>query len=94
MDLITTIILGLTSCFIGFAIGRFGDKWGGQLKCPHHWIYGLILIGVGLFYFTNYLKIATISFGTGHFISDFEDFLNLKIWGADEPHKWKFWSIK
>lgn len=80
--------------FIGFAIGRLGDKWGGNLNTPHHWIYGIILIIIGILYIDHNEGIMSISFGIGHFISDLDDFLHMRIWGVDVPHKWKFWSIK
>ena len=94
MNLLILAALGLTSAFIGFAIGRFGDKWGGHLNGLHHWIYGLALIILGAIYRNNYLGIISLFFGAGHFVSDLDDFLHRRIWGVDVPHKWKFWSIK
>lgn len=89
------IIIGsLISAFIGFAIGRLGDKWAGHLNTPHHWIFGLVLIIVGIIFIDNWIGILFLSFGIGHFISDLNDFLHMRIWGVDEPHEWKFWSIK
>lgn len=94
MDSLIIIALGLISTFIGFAIGRIGDKYGGHLNAPHHWIYGLILFILGIFYIHTWMGIISLSFGIGHFISDLDDFLHMKIWGVDKPHEWKFWSIK
>lgn len=80
--------------FIGFAVGRYGDKWGGHLNTPHHWIYGLLLIIVGIIFIHNNAGIVALSFGIGHFLSDLNDFINMRFYGPDEPHDWKFWSIK
>jgi hypothetical protein len=92
MDYLDLIII-ILSLFLGFAIGRFGDKYGGHLRAPHHWIYGLILIIAGIFIHKP-IGYFLISFGIGHFISDLDDFLNLRFFGVDVPHKWEFWSIK
>ena len=94
MDILFVVAIGLIGAFVGFAIGRFGDKYGGHLNAPHHWIYGLVLIVVGIIYVNNWVGILSLFFGVGHFVSDFDDFLHMRIWGVDEPHEWKFWSIK
>ena len=94
MDSLIIIAGSIISAFIGFAIGRIGDKYGGHLNAPHHWIYGLVLIIVGIVYVNHWIGILSLFFGIGHFISDLDDFLNMRIWGIDEPHEWKFWSIK
>ena len=94
MDSLIIIAGSIISTFIGFAIGRIGDKYGGHLNAPHHWIYGLVLIIVGIVYVNHWIGILSLFFGIGHFISDLDDFLNMRIWGIDEPHEWKFWSIK
>ena len=94
MNTLIIIAISIIGIFIGFAVGRLGDKWGGHLNAPHHWIYGLILIILGVIYLNSYLGIVLLSLGLGHFTSDFDDFLHMKIWGVDEPHKWKFWSIE
>jgi len=94
MDSLIIIVGSIISAFIGFAIGRIGDKYGGYLNAPHHWIYGLVLIIVGIVYVNHWIGILSLFFGIGHFISDLDDFLHMRIWGIDEPHKWKFWSIR
>ncbi|OGL86090.1 hypothetical protein A3I40_01850 [Candidatus Uhrbacteria bacterium RIFCSPLOWO2_02_FULL_48_12] len=87
----------LSSGFLGFAIGRVSDKYSGRINAPHHWIYGLIFIVIGIIYI-NYINhwtgMLSLLFGKGHFISDLDDFLHMRIWGVDEPHEWKFWSVK
>jgi hypothetical protein len=92
--MLQSIIIGALSAFVGFAIGRIGDKYGGQIKSPHHWIYGLLLVIAGIFFLENIFGIILIAFGVGHFISDLDDFLHLRFYGVDLPHKWKFWDIK
>lgn len=75
--------------FIGFTIGRVGDKYGGHLNLPHHWIYGLFLIMLGFIINNPHI----IFFGLGCFISDLKDFLHLRFWGKDNPKTWRFWDI-
>jgi len=94
MNSLIIITSSLISTFIGFAIGRLGDKYGGHLNAPHHWIYGLILIIIGIIFIDTQIGILSLFLGIGHFTSDLDDFLHLRIWGVDEPHEWKFWSIK
>ena len=93
MAILIIIIIIAVSAFIGFASGRLGDKYGGHLTGPHHWIYGLILAIVGIIYINHLSGIAALSLGFGHFISDLSDFLHFRLWGVDIPHKWKFWNI-
>lgn len=94
MNLAIIIALVPVSAFAGFAVGRLGDKYAGHLNAPHHWILGIILSILGIFYIDMYLGIFFLFFGAGHFISDLDDFLHFRIWGVDIPHEWRFWSIK
>lgn len=94
MNVFIYSIISIISFLLAFAIGRFGDKFGGHLNAPHHWIYGLLLMIAGTILQNRIIAIISISFGLGLFISDLDDFLHLRIWGVDKPHKWKFWSIK
>ena len=94
MPLASMAFISSFTLFVGFAIGRFGDKYGGSLNAPHHWIYGLLLVAAGLIFISSRLGAPSFFFGIGHFVSDLDDFLHLRIWGVDKPHKWKFWSIK
>ncbi|MBU0461759.1 MAG: hypothetical protein KJ574_04195 [Nanoarchaeota archaeon] len=91
--MILLIMAYVLIAFTGFAVGRFGDKYGGHMNVPHHWIYGFLCIVTGGAFSAYTLGTTAIAFGVGHFISDMNDFLNLKLYGADEPHEWKFWSI-
>src|SRR3989338_4912663 len=91
------IIYFLLAGFLGYVIGRWGDNylnfWIGNRSWyyyfPDHWIYGLILMIVGLFVFTTSLGWLVFSFGLGHFISDLKDFWNLKFYGSDGKDKSK-----
>ena len=90
MNFLFIIITG----FFGYAIGRVGHILGGHIEAgPDHWIYGLLLIILSLFFIKYEIGIPLLSFGTGVFISDFKDFLHLKFTGADEPGPKKFWGI-
>jgi hypothetical protein len=78
-NVIFSIILFLIFLFLGFSIGRYSDKYYGRLNTPHHWIWGLLLIALGI----------------GLFISDLNDFFIIPFYSFMElNHVWKFWSIK
>ena len=79
--------------FTGYAAGRVGHVCGGHTKSPHHWIYGLILITVGLAFYEHYFGPAVFFFGAGLFVSDFEDFLHLRILEPDKEGEKKFWGV-
>jgi hypothetical protein len=87
------IIIYLMITFLGYAIGRIGHIFGGQLKSPHHWIYGIILIIVGLFLKRFSIGFFILSFGLGLFVSDLKDFIALKFYGKDEVKVKRFWGI-
>jgi len=93
-SIIYIIIVIIASWFVGFATGRFGDKYWGMMDGPHHWIGGLVMMVIGAFNYFDIVGIAFAAFGLGHFISDLDDFINLRIWGVDVEHEWRFWSIK
>jgi hypothetical protein len=90
---IPDILFYISMAFIGYSIGRIGHVLGGHLKSPHHWIYGLALVIVGIFFYGKFLGVSIISFGIGLFISDLKDFLNMEIYGMDKVKKRKFWRI-
>lgn len=79
---------------VGFVVGRLGDRWGGNINAPHHWIYGIALVFIGVVYVGTLIGALLFYLGVGHFVSDLEDFLHMRVWGADKPHKWRFWSLK
>lgn len=89
MDILFYILIA----FIGYAIGRISHIYWGYLAVPHHWIYALVLIIIGLFFYNYFLGLIAFYFGLGYFVSDFKDFLQLKFFGADEPGQKRFWGI-
>jgi MFS family permease len=94
MTLSLFLIFIAVSAFAGFAIGRIGDRYGGHINGPHHWIYGLLIAAFGAIFFAGLLMWVAVAFGIGLFISDLEDFFKGKFYGVDEPHDWRFWSLK
>ena len=98
--IIITVADFLLAGFLGYLIGRWADNYlnfwiGDPHWLPDHWIYGLILMLAGLWIFSTNLGFYMFSFGTGHFISDLKDFLNLKFYGSDNKDKSqrRFWHI-
>ncbi len=89
------IIFFLSTGPVGYIIGRTGHVFGGHLKTPHHWIYGLGLVIFGVFavFSDSQLGIPSLFFGSGLFISDLKDFLALKVYGVDEDGPKYFWGI-
>ena len=97
---IINVINFLAAAFLGYVIGRWADNYLNiWLKdpawAPHHWIYGLIVMPIGFFYFTNSLGLLLFSFGLGLLISDLKDFLDLKLFEPDGKTKEtrRFWHI-
>ncbi|MEK7095803.1 MAG: hypothetical protein AAB896_00720 [Patescibacteria group bacterium] len=88
-----TIILLLAIAFIGYAIGRVSHILGGHLNAPHHWIYGVLAIIVGVIFYKHNFGRWLIAFGIGHTISDLKDMLELKFYGRDTVEVKKFWGI-
>jgi len=79
--------------FIGFSAGRLGHIFFGPLNSPHHWIFGLVSIALGLIFLNHFFGLVFLCLGIGCFISDLKDFLGFKIWGVDEVTEFKFWGI-
>lgn len=90
---ITQILFYILISFIAYSVGRVGHIYFGYMKAPHHWIYGGILMIVGLIFYKYLLGVIAFYFGVGYFISDFKDFLQLRCFGVDEEGKKKFWGI-
>jgi len=99
LPFLSLYLFELVVTFIGFALGRYGDKYLGNLEKlwiipnPHHWIWGALLIFLGGFGSTSFLGLTSICFGIGVFVSDLNDFLHLRFFGEEPPHQWKFWHI-
>lgn len=79
--------------FGAYAIGRISHILGGHLKTPHHWIYGVIAVIVGLIFHQDSLGIYVVMFGLGLVISDLKDMIQLKFYGIDDVEEKKFWGI-
>jgi|GEM_PF-955418 len=79
------------SAFIGYCIGRLGSMGFGYMNVPHHWIYGLILMSVRIFY-KKFWGTMIFFFGLGMVISDLTDLLQFNIWSPD-LHEQHFWGI-
>lgn len=80
--------------FSGFAIGRLGHIYGGHLRVPHHWIYGVVMTVGGGAVWRNTFGIFVVLFGIGLWISDFKDFQKLKVdLNPDPPENKRFWGI-
>ena len=96
--LVIQIFFYIISAIFGYLVGRWGhyylNVWLKNPKwAPHHWIYGLILMILGLIFYRESIGLTALSLGTGFFISDFKDFLQLKFIGPDEEGKKKFWGV-
>ncbi|RJO60093.1 hypothetical protein C4544_07055 [candidate division WS5 bacterium] len=90
-----SILIYLAVLFTGYVIGRLSHILGGQINGPHHWIFGIILIiiGVALLFYKKEWSLYLIFFGVGLTISDLRDMLELKFWGVDPPGPKRFWHI-
>jgi|AntAceMinimDraft_6_1070360.scaffolds.fasta_scaffold35080_2 hypothetical protein len=86
------------SGFLGYLSGRIGHYWLNPLCnnpawAPHHWIYGLLLIALGI-QVGGFVGLLVVAFGLGCFISDLTDFLNGEVIGPDDDTlPPKFWGI-
>jgi len=78
---------------VSYAIGRISHVLGGQLNTPHHWIYGVIAVLVGIIFYRQWWGIYLIALGIGFIVSDFKDMIELKFYGPDEPGIRIFWGI-
>jgi len=87
------VIILLALAFAGFAIGRIGHILGGHLNTPDHWIYGVLMMVLGAFFYTQDWGLCLIAFGVGHAVSDLNDMLHFKLYGPDEVEVKKFWGV-
>lgn len=86
-------LISILLLFAAFTLGRVGHIFGGQLKTPHHWIYGAICIIIGVIFYKKNWSVYIISFGLGLLISDFIDFTQLKTFQPDPAGIKVFWGI-
>ena len=87
------IVIYIIILFASYTIGRIGHILGGHLKAPHHWIYGVIALIVGIILYYQEAGIYLMLFGIGFIISDFKDMIELKFYGVDDAKVKKFWGI-
>lgn len=87
------VLLLLVIAFSGYAIGRISHILGGHLNAPHHWIYGVLAVIVGVIFIKEEWGKWFLAFGIGHTISDLKDMVGLKFYGRDDPGPKKFWGI-
>jgi predicted alpha/beta hydrolase len=87
------IIIYIAVFFISYSIGRISHILGGHLNTPHHWIYGVIALIVGIIFHREKWSIYLILFGIGFIISDFTDMIDLKFYGVDDVKIKKFWGV-
>jgi len=93
IKMILQILFYILLAFVGYAAGRIAHIFCGQLETPHHWIFGVFFMIVGLVYYKLSLGLAVFYFGAGFFVSDFKDFLLMRFYGRDKKGKKRFWDI-
>lgn len=88
------IIINLIILFLGYLIGRAGHFFfGDKIDFLHHWIYGLIILAIGIAFFQKPWEIYLISFGFSLTLSDLNDLLHFKFFGRDKLKIKKFWGV-
>jgi len=87
------VLIFLLIVLVSYAIGRVGHVLGGQLNTPHHWIYGVIAVIIGIIFRKYDWGKWLIAFGLGMIISDFKDMIDGKFFGPDTVKVKKFWGI-
>ena len=91
---LTSLLVLLVVAFAGYAISRIGHIYGGHLRTPHHWIYGVLAIIVGAIFFNEVWAPWIIAFGIGHAMSDAKDMLAFQFdLKPDQVRVKKFWGI-
>jgi len=91
---IILIFLGLI--FVGYSVGRISHiiAHGRHIQSIHHWVYGLVIILLGLLFLNSLWRITAVGVGAGFVISDLNDMLKLRFYGVEKFEKQKFWGIK
>lgn len=92
-SMLNQITFFILVAFLGFVVGRIGHILGGHKKSPHHWIYGYVLIIIGVLFGEGVLWSCLFLFGVGLFKSDLIDFLKMRFYGVDDVKVKKFWGI-
>lgn len=80
--------------FLGYIVGRTGHKYFNvwlkdPIWIPHHWIFGLIIVLIAIWYDIFWI----LFFGIGLFISDLNDFFEFQFFSKDGLGSKKFWHI-
>jgi len=86
----------LLASLSGYALGRLGHIFGGNIWfIPHHWIFGVIILIIPFFIkkISWGVKLIIILFALGVILSDFKDFVDLKIFEPEDVPAVKFWGI-
>ncbi|MCX6714090.1 MAG: hypothetical protein NTV48_03245 [Candidatus Vogelbacteria bacterium] len=92
--MLTKAVIFLLCAFGGYLVGRIGDYYGGHTNTPHHWIYGFVMVAFGLIYFESYYWWAIfVAGGLGAWLSDLNDFLEVRFYGPDVTENHRFWDI-
>ena len=94
-------ILNFTAIvFLGYVVGRWADNYlnvwiNDPPWIPHHWIQGAVFMTAGIFFLKDNWQLWIFFFGLGLFISDLNDFLDLKFFEPDGKTKEnrRFWHI-
>lgn len=89
-----TLIGSLIAFILGYLIGRAGHFFlGDKINFFHHWIYGLIILAIGIAFFQKPWEVYLISFGFSLTLSDLNDLVHFKFFGRDKLKIKKFWGI-
>jgi len=83
---------------LGYLFGRWSHYYlnlatGNLSWPPHHWLYALVMIILGLFFSETFWGPVFVYFGAGFFVSDWNDFIKLRFFGADDTTKHNFWGF-
>jgi len=85
--------LFIAAAFISYCLGRLGHVFGGQINGPHHWLYGIPMIIVGIIFWKSIWGKILVAAGIGCMISDFNDMIQFKIYGVDDVEVKRFWGL-
>lgn len=81
------------SVFLGYILGRIGDRLAGHWDFIHHWVWGVFCIVFGIFFRTNAFFFYVGFLGIGLVISDLNDLLHFRLYWPDEKANKSFWGF-
>ena len=98
MNAFGEIVSIVLSCAVGYIVGRVGHCYlNGWLRnphwAPHHWIWGVALIILGLSRWQSPVGPLTTMAGLGLWASDLKDFWRMRFFAPDEDGPKRFWHI-